>query len=258
MEHLLQSEASAETCRDDWFREQSLVALRENLALVTYPGYPELHDRLLGEGVRHWALPLGVWETSEGATPNVSEQVDLISKDVRMDIYGRPLHPWVKDMLGDPKIGVVTGKGKYYHWGPNYTADSIILRHDQAEPQVLLIQRKDTKQWALPGGFIDGDEAALTAALRESLEETGIDLAAYNPEAREVYCGPLADIRVTAHAWPETTAFRFDLSDEAAAAIGDKIQGSDDAQAAAWVNVNELAGQLFGSHKLLIQLALEG
>lgn len=239
------------------FKIQSLEALRTNLANNAYPNYPDFKDRLWADGwtteLESLVLPLGAWETSDGATPTISEQLHFSNMSLLLDTWGRPIHPWFNDMLGDPKIGVLTGKGAYWNWGPNYTADSIVVRHDLAETHVLLIERSDTGQWALPGGFIDKGEESLIAALRETNEETGLDLSKCNPAVTQIYSGPLADIRVTANAWPETTAFRFDLLDTTDI---DDIQGADDANSAAWIPVSKIDEQMFGSHRLLIELAL--
>lgn len=44
--------------------------------------------------------------------------------------------------------------------------------------RILLIQRADTREWCLPGGFVDPkDQSFLGAAQRELSEEVGIDLA---------------------------------------------------------------------------------
>lgn len=52
-----------------------------------------------------------------------------------------------------------------------------MFRRNAGKWQVLLIQRKNPpfqSKWALPGGFLDRDEDALTAARRELQEETGL------------------------------------------------------------------------------------
>ena len=66
---------------------------------------------------------------------------------------------------------------RYPH--PAVTADCIVFACQNEKTQVLLIKRgsepcKD--MWALPGGFMNIDESAEEAAIRELKEETGIDV----------------------------------------------------------------------------------
>ena len=59
------------------------------------------------------------------------------------------------------------------HW-PRYGASAVILRGSE----VLLIERGKgllKGQWSLPGGHIEPGEAARAAALREVVEETGVE-----------------------------------------------------------------------------------
>lgn len=53
-------------------------------------------------------------------------------------------------------------------YSANFAADAIPLR----EGKVYLIERKDGRGWALPGGFIDVGESPEQAAIRELYEET--------------------------------------------------------------------------------------
>jgi len=65
----------------------------------------------------------------------------------------------------------------YNYPRPAVTADIIILKTVNQQRSVLLIERKNPPfegKWALPGGFMEMDEALETTALRELLEETGI------------------------------------------------------------------------------------
>ena len=237
-----------------WFKEQSLEALERGLAETTYPVYPEQADRLVNTAqvMVPPKLPIGPWELSDGEVPSLGMEDYFKEFGVRLDADRRPLHPWFWEMYTNPKIGVVTGKGAYWNWGPNYTADPIATRNNDGQTEVLLIRRGDTGHLALPGGFIDDKETPLEAAKRELLEETGFVLPR-ELQPQFVYRGPLADLRVTANAWPETTAFRFPIPEE----IADQpIAGGDDAAEALWLPADQVTDKMFGSHKLLIELAL--
>jgi len=112
---------------------------------------------------------------------------------------------------------VSTTEQKLWYDGPNYTADSIII-HPESR-QVLLVKRK-TGEWALPGGFIDPGEESLTAAHREVMEETGV---AISGDPTLVFCGLVNDPRNTQTAWIETSAYLFKVPDLTA------VTGCDDA-----------------------------
>lgn len=59
--------------------------------------------------------------------------------------------------------------------GPLPTVDVLVLRHEQGQPGLVLIRRRNPPPgWALPGGFVDAGEKVEDAALRELQEETGL------------------------------------------------------------------------------------
>jgi 8-oxo-dGTP diphosphatase len=65
---------------------------------------------------------------------------------------------------------------KYPH--PAVTVDAVVFGYDAADLKVLLIQRQAApfqSHWALPGGFVNIDEALEDAARRELAEETGLE-----------------------------------------------------------------------------------
>lgn len=53
------------------------------------------------------------------------------------------------------------------------SANAVVINDDGA---VLLIRRSDNGNWALPGGAMDLGESLPGTAVRETLEETGIDV----------------------------------------------------------------------------------
>jgi 8-oxo-dGTP diphosphatase len=58
------------------------------------------------------------------------------------------------------------------------STDCVVFGYAESQLQIALIERKRgpfTGAWALPGGFMEGDETIEEGARRELLEETGID-----------------------------------------------------------------------------------
>lgn len=160
-----------------------------------------------------------------------------------------PTHPWLGNPAHTGDFQQVDGKGGFWHYGANRTADCVIMT-DEHKPRVALITRKDNGLLALPGGFIDIGETALVAALREAREEIGISLD--DVYAEQIYDGPVADHRATQHAWPHTTAFRFLVADALT------LTASDDAADTGWYSVAALSPeQLHGSHHALIVQAVQ-
>lgn len=134
---------------------------------------------------------------------------------------------------------------KLWYDGANQAADAVVV--NTANRRILLVLRKDTREWALPGGFVDKDEQAMDAARREVAEETSITLKG---DARRIYAGKVEDPRNSNTAWIETSAFVFPtLSLEQPTA-------SDDAQEAAWKDIHDLP-PLYGSHRMLADIAFE-
>ena len=95
---------------------------------------------------------------------------------------------------------------------PALTVDIIIEMHDRANKPVVLIERKyPPLGWALPGGFVDIGETVSTAAIREALEETCLDvtldvlLGCYSDPARD-FRGHTVSLVYIAHASGEPRA----------------------------------------------------
>ncbi len=108
------------------------------------------------------------------------------------------------------------------------TVDLAIFTIRNGGLHMLLVQRKDDPfagAWALPGGFIEPDEDADTAARRELDEETGVQIGAFHLEQLRTYSAPNRDPRMrvvsVAH-----VAFAPDLPDP--------VAGSDAANARWW------------------------
>lgn len=75
---------------------------------------------------------------------------------------------------------------------PLLTVDIIIELKDRRARPIVLIERHNAPHgWALPGGFVDVGESLEQAAVREALEETGLEvrllrlLGCYSDPARD-------------------------------------------------------------------------
>ncbi len=136
---------------------------------------------------------------------------------------------------------------KLWFDGPNLTADAIVI--DPKHGQILLIQRRDTGQWALPGGFIDPDDTdSAQAAIREVAEETGLRIE--DGDAPLVFQGRVDDPRNSSKAWIETSAHLFLAESDNA-----DVRAGDDAACTKWHDLSSLP-ELYASHLAIIDNAV--
>lgn len=77
---------------------------------------------------------------------------------------------------------------------PLLAADVIIELKDRPGRPIVLIRRKNPPYgWAIPGGFVDVGESVESAAAREALEETGLEVE--NLQLLGIYSDPARDPR---------------------------------------------------------------
>lgn len=173
----------------------------------------------------------------------------------------------------------IRGRGCLGRWGPNHAADPIVTRwkrDDQQEKvkhpvtllpilQFIAIQRRDTKEWAIPGGMIDPGELVSETLKREFGEETMNSLEA-NSEKKEklktqvaeffkngseIYRGYVDDPRNTDNSWMETIAYHF--HDEDGTSVGQfQLHAGDDAVGVQWMDISNHM-KLYASHNYLIR-----
>lgn len=128
----------------------------------------------------------------------------------------------------------------------NVTVDVVLLTERDGVPSVLLIQRARPPYagaWAFPGGFVDADEDAETAARRELHEETGLALDVPLEQLR-TYTAPDRDPR-------GRTISIAHLAHLAPVADVPEPTAGDDAADARWFPVDDLPELAFDHAQVL-------
>lgn len=188
-----------------------------------------------------------------------------------MKADGYPLNP-----VG--RTGII-GRGLLGRWGPNHAADPIVTRWKRDDTgvvevdrstgkrilQFIAIQRRDSGEWAIPGGMIDPGETVSATLMREFMEEALNFLEKNNTEREdlqnsiaeffrkgdEIYKGYVDDPRNTDNAWMETVAMNF--HDEDSSVVGKlALQAGDDARNVRWMDMNHEIN-LYANHSEFIK-----
>ncbi|MDR3419618.1 MAG: bifunctional nicotinamide-nucleotide adenylyltransferase/Nudix hydroxylase [Nevskia sp.] len=132
----------------------------------------------------------------------------------------------------------------------HHTADAVVTQGGH----ILLVRRGGRPgrgQLALPGGFIQEDETAFDAAVRELREETCLEVADGELRgavaAKELFDDPHRSTRGRTF----TTAFRFDLRPDTRLP---PVQAGDDADQAFWLPLAKLRSQeMFEDHYYIVR-----
>ena len=129
------------------------------------------------------------------------------------------------------------GKTDYYDDPDAPAANSLVVAVAvvvlDAEGRVLMLERTDNGKWALPGGAQELGESVREAAVRETLEETGIDIEVSGVVG--IYSDPR---HVIAYDDGEVRQeFSICLRGKA---VGGTATTSDESQTVRWVEPSEL------------------
>ncbi len=137
----------------------------------------------------------------------------------------------------------------YKYPRPMVTVDIFLLRGQEGDTQILLIQRKNEPfkaKWALPGGYVDENESLEQAAHRELKEETNLDnislqqLGAFGDPGRD----PRGHTITIVYGAKISTKLSFNT------------QAGDDASNARWFPTERLPDLAF-DHDKIIRVCLE-
>ncbi|XP_076331827.1 ADP-ribose pyrophosphatase, mitochondrial isoform X2 [Tachypleus tridentatus] len=186
------------------------------------------------------------------------ERLPVPAEKVPWSVEWDDYHPPWYSMKGltsmswaDPNIG----------WKKNDKGD-IIKNPSSGLPllQFVSIQRKDSGEWAIPGGMVDPGELVSVTLKREFFEEALNSLSMSDEEkaqqeseldnffsnGKEIYRGYVDDPRNTDNAWMETVVYNF--HDETGDIVGKfPLQAGDDAAKVRWTDISQDL-QLYASH----------
>ncbi|CEF68661.1 ADP-ribose pyrophosphatase, mitochondrial [Strongyloides ratti] len=160
----------------------------------------------------------------------------------------RPLNPIGRTGL--------KGRGVLGRWGPNHAADPIVTRILDNKLQFVAIKRKDTGEWAIPGGMVDKGENVSNTLKREFTEETLDNISSTVIEELfksgiMLYNGYVDDHRNTDNAWMETSVYLFHDANNQLSHTN--FKAGSDACAVDWITYSESLS-LYADHKKYLSL----
>lgn len=133
--------------------------------------------------------------------------------------------------------------------------------------EMIVIQRKDTKEWAIPGGMVEAGQT-VSQTLRNEINQEAcnnmepdkaskeIDNILDKNKGKIIYRGYVDDPRNTDTRWMETTAVNYHCTGKLANAI--KLEAGDDAQKVKWLAMTDYESDyknLYASHKMITDKA---
>jgi len=164
------------------------------------------------------------------------------------DTADRPLHPRAAQLLTHPDVGMFTGPGYHYRYGPQRMGNLALrrLRDTVIEYAMVAVNRDGGEKWSVPGGYLqeEDNESVDQTAFREGWEEANIIphfLGRY--VIRRVLSPPRGFKRDTLHGWGEEW-FTFPISYDNPGMDGVELSAKNDTKEVrrvAWVNRDVIA-----------------
>lgn len=249
----------------------SAAELAENSAKLPERGYPPTKDRLYlppttwNDMVHNGevTIPDGPWHITSHPNrqrPEVQGLLDGIATEdspmsaehitrwqgmgLLVDTAGRPLHPRASQLLTTPGVGMFTGPGFHYRYGPQRMGNFGLRRERNGVVEYAMSAvRRSTLKWGMSGGYTNVGETVDAAAFREGYEEVGVErkaLGALSVRAT-VFSPPKGFKRDTLHAWGEEW-FTFVRSLDNPGLDGVELITHDEHEVAevAWVSVDDV------------------
>ncbi|KAL1440880.1 hypothetical protein MTO96_009051 [Rhipicephalus appendiculatus] len=215
-------------------------------------------------------------------------------KPPEYSIPGLSSKPWADPELGadfspcwntlDGNVDRRSHEGTYAGGGgPNHAGDPIVTRWKRDAGgnkvmnqcsqlpvlQFVAIARRDSGEWAIPGGMVDPGELVSATLRREFSEEAMNSLSLSEKDKHalekslelffskgiEVYKGYVDDPRNTDNAWMETVACNF--HDDSGNITGKfTLEAGDDAAKVKWTDINKEL-RLYASHSDLVHKVVQ-
>lgn len=249
----------------------SAAGLSENSVKLPERAYPPISDRLYlpptawHEMVQSGeiTIPEGPWHISDH--PNRQKQssqnlLDPIATEespmpaehiarwrnlgLMVDSAGRPLHPRAAQLLTTRGVGMFTGPGFHYRYGPQRMGNLGLRRERNGVVEYAMSAvRRSTLKWGMPGGYAEAGETVDAAAFREGYEEVGIEIEALGTLSTRaaILSPPKGFKRDTLHAWGEEW-FTFVRSLDNPALDGTELVVHDENEVleVAWVSLGDI------------------
>lgn len=125
---------------------------------------------------RNEAVPTQLPTSVESQMQKVID-ICRIGLESSTDVYNRERYQYFLDICTTVRFTEHSSSLMEKPWltarSPTTGAEAAILDQDN---RILLMQRTDTGQWAMPGGACEVGETAASTAAREAYEEIGVDL----------------------------------------------------------------------------------